>query len=216
VKFGQILATLPVETLFLARHAESADPTVYHGFESDTDLGIIGLEQAQRLASRPELQQVDLLVSSGQLRSLRTLEPLSQKLGLQPRIIRSFHERKVGVLQGTSTTGPNSAYANTAQEWSKGNKDFTTQGAESYHDVRLRVQKAICELKDICQKEKARFPLVVSHGLTLKILFFEWLHDGDTTQWNQFGSIKNTALWSTDFPFKELKTKGCLAHLKSA
>lgn len=216
MRLGQILATSPVETLFLARHAESADPTVFHGYESDTDLGKTGFEQAQRLASRSDLQRVDLLVSSGQLRSLRTLEPLSQKLGLKPWIIRGFHERKVGVLQGTPTTGPNNAFLSTSQEWAKGNKDFTTQGAESYNDVQARVHQAVSELKHLCQKEKAKFPLVVSHGLTLKILFMEWLYGGDTTQWTQFGQIKNTAVWATDFPFDELKIKSCLSHLESS
>jgi len=208
-----ILQKSGVEVFFLARHAESADPTVFHGYESDIDLGPNGRAQASRFGARADLSRVDLLVSSGQLRSLNTLESLGKTLGLKPRIIRGFHERKVGILQGTPTNAPNSPFAHTRKEWGNGNKEFTTEGGESYTQVRERVLGAMHELNDLCIQEHARFPLVVSHGLTMKILLLEWLYGGDTAHWETIGQIKNTALWSLHRPFEVLKDQGCLAHL---
>ena len=37
--------------VFLLRHAESADPTVFHGYESDVDLSERGVRQAEAIAA---------------------------------------------------------------------------------------------------------------------------------------------------------------------
>lgn len=203
-------------TLFLARHAQSADPTVFHGFESDIHLGDLGLSQALAFANRPDLAEVDLLVSSGQRRSLQTLEPLAKKRGLEIHLIAGFHERRVGVLQGTPVSSSASLFSLTRREWALGNKDHTTEGAESYSQVRNRVLGAMTQLLDLCQNLGAKKPLVVSHGLTLKILLVERLFGGDASRWDELGPIENTSLWAIDHPRKSFwkpKVHGCLNHL---
>lgn len=212
------LNNLP-ESLYLARHAESADPTVFHGFESDIELGIIGHRQAKALSLREDLTGVDLLVSSGQRRSIQTLEPLSQRLGLEIQIIRGFHERKVGILQGTSVSSSSGLFAQTRREWALGNKDHTTEGAESYNEVRTRLIKAISDLNTLCKSRGARRPLVVSHGLTMKVLLVERLFGGDASRWDELGPINNTALWTIDQPNSpawSARDTGCLKHLKDS
>jgi len=204
------------ETLCLARHAESADPTVFHGFESDIELGNQGFRQAKAFARREDLADVDLLISSGQRRSLQTLEPLAERLGLEIHIIRGFHERKVGILQGTPVSTTSGLFSQTRKEWALGYKDQTTEGAESYNDVKNRVKNAILDLNNLCNKKYAKKPLVVSHGLTLKILLVERIFGGDAARWDELGPIKNTALWTIDNPHLPKWTPrnlGCLMHL---
>lgn len=207
------------ESLYLARHAESADPTVFHGFESDIELGINGFRQAEALARREDLANVDLLVSSGQRRSLQTLKPLAQRLGLEIQIIRGFHERKVGILQGTPVSTTSGLFAQTRKEWALGNKYQTTEGAESYNEIRCRVENALSDLNILCQIKKAKRPLVISHGLTLKILLIERLFEGDASRWDELGPIKNTAVWTIDKPNMTTwipRDLGCLKHLKDS
>jgi len=215
VSLGDCFADSAIECLRFARHAESADPSVFHGYESDIDLGPEGMRQAALFSRRPDLASVDLLISSGQTRSLNTLKPLSQVLGLPIQIISSFHERKVGILQGTPTMGNNSPFARTRLEWSQGNKNYTTEGAESYQEVRDRVFRALGQLRSLCDHTGAKNPLVVSHGLTLKVLFLEWIHQGDTTHWDGLGPIQNTALWEVPRPFHQPRLKGCKRHLET-
>lgn len=207
------------EILFLARHAESADPTVFHGFESDIELGLEGFRQASAFASREDLTDVDLLISSGQRRSLQTLEPLAQRLGLKIHIIRGFHERKVGILQGTPVLTSSGLFSQTRKEWALGNKDHTSEGAESYNEVKNRVNQAISDLIFLCKTEQAKKPLVVSHGLTIKILLVERLFGGDASRWDELGHIKNTALWTIEKPFLPQwrpGKAGCLNHLEES
>ncbi len=204
------------ESLCLARHAESADPSVFHGFESDIELGMKGFRQAENFSKRRDLSDVDLLVSSGQRRSLQTLEPLSQRLGLEIHIIRGFHERKVGLLQGTPVTTTSGLFSNTKREWSLGNKDHTTEGAESYNEVLLRVNMALVGLSTLCAINRSKKPLIVSHGLTLKILLLERMFGGDASRWDELGPIKNTALWIIQKPGSQTwipSKHGCLNHL---
>ncbi len=204
------------QTLFLARHAQSFDPTVFHGFESDIPLGAHGVAQALAFSQRPDLAEVDLLVSSGQLRSLQTLEPFAKNRGLEIHRIAGFHERRVGILQGTPVSSSASLFSQTRREWALGNKDHTTEGAESYTQVRNRVLEAMTQLLDLCNHLGARQPLVVSHGLTMKILLMERLFEGDASRWDELGPIENTALWAIDNPQQSLwepRIQGCLQHL---
>jgi probable phosphoglycerate mutase len=204
------------ETLCLARHAESADPTVFHGFESDIELGNQGFRQAKAFARREDFADVDLLISSGQRRSLQTLEPLAERLGLEIHIIRGFHERKVGILQGTPVSTSSGLFSQTRKDWSLGFKDQTTEGAESYNEVKNRVNIAILDLNILCNNKGAKKPLVISHGLTLKILLVERIFGGDAARWDELGPMQNTALWTIDKPHLPNWTPrnlGCLSHL---
>ena len=58
--------------VFLLRHAESADPTVFHGYESDVDLGERGVRQAQAIAAELAAEKPDIVVSSAMRRAQRT------------------------------------------------------------------------------------------------------------------------------------------------
>ncbi len=215
IPFDHTLPRFP-HTLFIARHAQSFDPTVFHGFESDIHLGAIGDAQALAFSKRPDLAEIDLLVSSGQRRSMQTLEPLAKKLGLPIHSIPGFHERRVGILQGTPVSSSASLFSQTRKEWALGNKDHTTEGAESYFQVRKRVLGAIDHLFDLCHQLGSNQPLVVSHGLTMKILLLERMLEGNASRWDELGPIENTSLWAIDFPHQTSwnpRIHGCLSHL---
>lgn len=117
--------------VFLLRHAESADPTVFHGFESDTDLSAKGLRQAELLARVLAPKKPDVVASSGMLRARRTATPLAQALGLELHIVPELHERKVGILSGKPWSS-DQVWPVTLEHWMRGETSHAHEGAESF------------------------------------------------------------------------------------
>ena len=58
--------------VYLLRHAETATPDVFHGFESDVGLSVRGEQQAEVVAAELAGLRIDGLVSSGMLRARLT------------------------------------------------------------------------------------------------------------------------------------------------
>src|SRR5438270_13766039 len=92
---------MPTRVLLL-RHAESADPTVFHGAESDIGLSERGKRQAELIAPNLANYRPVALVSSGMRRALATAEPIAQACGVSIRVESALHERRVGKLAGNS------------------------------------------------------------------------------------------------------------------
>src|SRR5439155_12585897 len=86
--------------VYLLRHAESADPTVFHGAESDVGLSTRGREQARAIAPILAALKPDVIVSSAMKRALDTAAPIATACGLTVRVEPDLHERRVGILSG--------------------------------------------------------------------------------------------------------------------
>src|SRR5262245_674920 len=86
--------------VLLLRHAETAEPGRFHGAESDVGLGAWGHRQAELVAAELARLNPSALYCSAMRRARETAEPIARAGGLEPQVIESLHERKMGPLSG--------------------------------------------------------------------------------------------------------------------
>lgn len=177
--------------ILLLRHAESADPTVFHGAESDVGLSPRGVRQARAVAPFVASLAPEVLISSGMLRARQTAAPIAEACGLSLLIEPDLHERKVGVLSGTATSAPDGVYTDTIRRWMAGDTGYAPEGAESLGAVRDRVLPV---WQRIAETHAGKTVAVVAHGMVCKTLLFSLLPGYDLATWQRFGPIRNVAL----------------------
>ena len=76
---------MPETRLLLLRHAETAAPDLFHGSESDVDLGPRGLDQARRVAGRLAEIGPDAIYSSDMRRAIATARVIAEAANLPPQ-----------------------------------------------------------------------------------------------------------------------------------
>ena len=117
------------DRVFLLRHAETADPLVFHGAESDVGLSERGRRQAAAVAPVLAALRPDALVSSGMRRALDTAAPIARACGLPIEVEPELHERRVGALSGTPTGGKEGIWPDTLRRWMAGDTGYAQPGA---------------------------------------------------------------------------------------
>ncbi len=177
--------------VWLVRHAESATPMVFHGAESDVELGPIG--HAQAAAAGPWFAQFSptRIVSSAMRRAIQTAEGLNQTLRVPHTIDARFHERIVGVLGGTSFEISGGLWSDTITAWNAGDRKFTTDGAESYDQLAQRLLPA---WHDLVQTYCGERIVLVSHGISIKVMLLELLANHGPTSWKAIGHVPNVSV----------------------
>src|SRR5262249_8313811 len=153
--------------VLLLRHAESANPAVFHGAESDIGLSDKGHAQAQRVAVYLAGLGPDVIVSSGMRRALDTAGPIAAACGKDIRIEPLLHERRVGVMSGKPRDTPDNPWAQTLRRWQAGDTGFAQGGAESFDDMQQRLLPAWGRLTT---EHAGRTLVVVAHGIVCKVL----------------------------------------------
>jgi broad specificity phosphatase PhoE len=180
---------MPTRVLLL-RHAESADPRVFHGAESDVGLSERGRRQAEAVAPLLAALAPTAVVSSGMRRALDTAGPIARACGLPLRVEPALHERKVGALGGTPTQG-GGVWADTLCRWLAGQTGFAPDGAESYDAIGARVlpvwQRLTAELA-------GQTVVLVAHGVVCKVLLLELLPGYTVRDWHRLGPMLNVGL----------------------
>jgi probable phosphoglycerate mutase len=174
----------------LVRHAESADPTIFHGAESDVAIGERGLRQVRAAVPWFRDWQPGVVVSSGQRRAKETAAPIASACGRALRLDPRFHERIVGDLCGKPFSATDGPWAHTLREWMNGNTGYTTPGAESFDDLRERLLPAWDELVQTHSGERI---VLVTHGVVCKVLLILLLEKGDVSRWHDLGRVANLA-----------------------
>jgi probable phosphoglycerate mutase len=173
--------------VFLLRHAESADPTVFHGYESDVDLSERGVRQAEAIAAALAAEKPDIVVSSAMRRAQRTAAAIARACGIVHEIEPELHERKVGILSGQPFT-ENHIWAETSWRWSSGETGYAHQGAESLDELRARLVPA---WERVTRRHDGRRLVIVAHGIVCKVLIAN-LVAGQS--WEKLGAIRNVAV----------------------
>ena len=109
---------MPTRVLLL-RHAESADPTIFHGAESDVGLSERGRRQAEAVAPLIARFVPTQIVSSAMRRvPLHLAQPIRGMVcGLTVQVEPLLHERRVGALTGTPTSGTDGVWPDTLRRW---------------------------------------------------------------------------------------------------
>jgi broad specificity phosphatase PhoE len=181
---------MPTRVLLL-RHAESADPTIFHGAESDVGLSERGRRQAEAVAVYLAGLHPDAVVSSAMRRARDTAAPIARACGLDLRIEPLLHERRVGTLSGTPTQRGDGPWPATLRRWMAGDTAFAPPGAESFDDIRLRVLPV---WERVTAEHAGRTLVIVAHGVVCRVLLLSLLPGWSAADWQRMGAMQNVAV----------------------
>jgi broad specificity phosphatase PhoE len=175
--------------ILLLRHAESADPTVFHGAESDIGLSAWGSQQAEIAATGLAAYHPDAIVSSAMRRAIDTATPIAAACGLELQIEPLLHERRVGSLAGIPTSSHQ--WRETLQRWMAGDTAFAPEGAESFDAMQDRLLPV---WHNLTQRYTDRTLLIVAHGAVCKVLLLSLLPGRSAADWHRLGVVPNVGL----------------------
>jgi broad specificity phosphatase PhoE len=195
---------MPTRVLLL-RHAESANPNIFHGAESDVELSPRGQAQAEVVASHLAALAPEALVSSAMRRALQTAEPIAQACGLRVEVEPLLHERRVGALSGTSTGLREGAWPATLKRWLAGETSHAPPGAESFDDIRARVLPV---WQRVVERHAGRTVVVVAHGVVCRVLLLSLLPGWTVADWRRLGTHNvgvNELLREGDGPWQAVR-----------
>jgi broad specificity phosphatase PhoE len=159
--------TLQETRVLLLRHAETSEPNIFHGAESDIGLSAWGQKQAVLLADHLRSRMPEVLYCSAMRRAVATAEPIGRACDLSPTIVPSLHERRIGRLSGLSRNEGWSIYAESRRQWMAGNLESTHEGGESFADIRRRVLPFFHELP---VHHPGKTIIVVAHGVVIRVV----------------------------------------------
>jgi 2,3-bisphosphoglycerate-dependent phosphoglycerate mutase len=182
---------MPTRVLLL-RHAQSADPSVFHGAESDIGLSPLGRRQAELAAVYLATQRPDAVVSSAMRRAIDTATPIALACGKALSTEPDLHERRVGPMSGTNVQqahdGP---WPTTLRCWLAGDTAYAPEGAESFDDLRDRLLPVWHRLTT---QHAGRTLVIVAHGVVCKVLLLSLLPGLGIADWTALGPIHNVAV----------------------
>jgi broad specificity phosphatase PhoE len=182
---------MPTRVLLL-RHAQSADPTIFHGAESDVGLSPLGRRQAGLAASYLAGLRPDAVVSSAMRRAVDTATPIARSCGLTLRLEPSLHERRVGAMTGLpAQQAEDGPWPTTLRRWMAGETGYAPPGAESFDDIRDRVLPVWRRLTDTFAGQSL---VVVAHGVVCKVLLLSLVPGRSVADWSHVGPIHNVAI----------------------
>jgi broad specificity phosphatase PhoE len=174
--------------VWLLRHAESAEPAVFHGAESDVGLSERGHRQARALIAVLAAYRPTTIVSSGMRRAMDTAAPTAAACGLPLRIEPALHERRIGALSGTPFTTAEGLWPATLGRWVEGDTGYAPPGAESFDAMRERVLPVWGRL---VEEHAGGRLVIVAHGLVCKVLLLSVLPGWSVADWVKLGPIRN-------------------------
>ncbi len=177
--------------IWLTRHAETATPNLFHGYESDVGLSELGHRQALAAAEWFRDKNLTAVVSSGMARARDTASPIARACGVPHLIEPDLHERKVGDLCGVGFSMVEGPWAETVAKWSAGETAYTTPGAESFDQVRDRV---VAAWERVVAGHSGGTVLVVAHGVVVKTLLLTLLPGWNATGWVKLGRVANLSV----------------------
>jgi len=171
--------------VLLLRHAESANPAVFHGAESDVGLSERGRRQAEAVAPVLAAYRPGRLISSAMRRARDTAAPIARACGLTVQIEPELHERRVGALAGTPTGLPDGVWPDTLKCWRAGDTGYAPEGAESFAMIRARVLPV---WKRVTTTGDGQTAIIVAHGVVCRVLLLSLLPGHSVADWHRLGT----------------------------
>jgi broad specificity phosphatase PhoE len=173
------------------RHAETAEPGVFHGFESNVDLGARGYRQAEAIAPVIAGMRPDTLFSSSMLRARRTAEAIARACRLPIVFEPNLHERKIGNMQGSPIQGEFGVWPETLARWVKGETDYAPAGMESFDEIRQRVLPV---WDRVTQENAGKTAAIIAHGIVCRVILLSILDGYNAADWPRLGRIANASI----------------------
>src|SRR4051812_48620176 len=167
--------------IWLARHAETAVPAVFHGAESDVGLSDLGRRQAAAAAAWFRHFTPSAVVSSAMLRAKDTAAPIAAACGVPHEIEPALHERRIGPMSRTADSVDAGPWPETIRRWVAGVLDYATPGAESFADLRDRVVPAFGR---VAERHRGGRAVVIAHGVVCKVILLTLLPGFGPADWD--------------------------------
>jgi broad specificity phosphatase PhoE len=177
--------------VWLVRHAETATPTLFHGAESDVELGEHGHRQAAAAAEWFAQRKPTVVVSSAMRRATQTAAPIAEACGAPHLIEPLLHERKVGSLSLLPREQGDPIWNETLVKWLAGESGFAHPGMESFDAIRDRVLPAF---RRVAESHPGGRVVIVCHGVVSKVLLLSLLRDRGAADWVRIGAAKNLSV----------------------
>jgi probable phosphoglycerate mutase len=177
--------------VWLVRHAETAAPTVFHGAESDVELGAHGHRQVAAALDWFAALHPTVVVSSAMRRAVQTAEPLAARCGVPHVREPLLHERRVGSLSLKPRAEGDLIWEDTLARWTAGETGFALPGMESFDAIRDRTLPAFLRIVNAHPGGRV---VVVCHGVVCKVLVLSLLPGCTAADWVRIGPAKNLAV----------------------
>lgn len=184
-----MLPNLP-EVVWLARHAETAAPTMFHGFESDIDLGAHGHAQSAAAVEWFAERKPTVVISSGMKRAFQTAAPIAAHCNIPHLVEPLLHERRVGPLSRMPRAEADGVWEETTNRWVAGETAYAYPGMESFDELRERTVPAFWRA---VEGHPGGRVVIVCHGVVSKVLLLSLLRERGPAHWRTIGSIPNLA-----------------------
>jgi probable phosphoglycerate mutase len=153
--------------MLLARHAETSAPDRFHGAESDIGLSDWGVRQAESLGRSLAGEGATALYCSAMRRAVDTAGPIGRACGLEPTVVETLHERRIGPLSGVSREEGWATYAESKARWIAGDLEYTHPGGESFAAIGRRV----CPIfEELAMRHHGETIIVVAHGVVIRVM----------------------------------------------
>jgi len=148
--------------LFLVRHAESFwnEQGRMQGGLSDIPLSDLGKEQAMRIATALEKEEISAICSSNLKRAMETAQAIAQLHQLGVEIDPDLREIEAGELEGITLEELIAKHNNFWLSFKRGEVSLHFPGGESLAEVQQRAWRAIQRIKEAHPDEVV---VVVSH-----------------------------------------------------
>ena len=163
--------------IYLIRHAETVDENGIRNTSEDSQLinekeilSVEGEEQAKKLSSNKELQNIDVIWSSSYTRAKATAKYIANKNNLPFNLDNDLSERRLGNLKELGEFMKDKATRDPSQEQLL-DRTFKTSDGESAEQTRERMNKFFDK---ILKEYEGKRIAVISHGGSIKFFLLNW------------------------------------------
>jgi probable phosphoglycerate mutase len=184
-------STKHTQTVWLVRHAETAAPTLFHGAESDVELGEHGHRQVAAAVEWFTALKPTVVVSSAMERAVQTARPISAACEVPHLIEPLLHERRVGSLSRRPRNEADQIWEATLARWLAGDTAYAEVGMESFDAIRDRTLPAF---RRVVEAHPGGRVVIVCHGVVCKVLLLSLLRGYSSADWVKIGRAQNLAV----------------------
>lgn len=155
--------------IFLVRHGQTEWNRVerFRG-RIDVPLNEVGLAQARAAAERLAREREVVAVYSGPLdRTMRTAEPIAERLGLAVQPLEAINDLDFGEWQGMTPAEVEEKYPDLYRRWQLAPHTVDFPGGESLAALRAR---AFGAMRELAGRHAGRAFVLVTHRVVCKVL----------------------------------------------
>lgn len=155
--------------IYLIRHGETEwnKEGRSQGCSNDIPLSEVGIMQADAIGKRLKNENIDLFFSSSLTRAYQTAKAIAVHHDKEVIVHKEFMEISFGEWEGLKIDEIKEKYVDVYKIWRDTPHIAKVPGAESILEIR---ERSMTKLMEIINSNKDKNILIVSHGITIKVL----------------------------------------------